>query len=66
MNTNSVLDEERDQELFDSVTDEEIIYLWRWIKGRGISADEAWNVVLTGIALDIAFTTSKTCMQIEQ
>ena len=29
MNTNSVLAEERDQERFDSVTDEEIIYLWR-------------------------------------
>ena len=50
INTNSMLDEECGQKLFDSVTDEELIYLWRWIKGRGISANEAWNVALTGLA----------------
>jgi len=61
----SVLDEEREQELFDSVTEEEIIYLWRSIKRRGISENEAWNVVLTGFALDMAFAKSKTCKQIE-
>jgi len=65
INTNSMLAEEFGQEFFDSVTDEELIYLWRWIKGRGISANEAWNVVLTGLALDKAFDKSKTCMQIE-
>jgi len=61
----SVLDEEREQELFDSVTEEEIIYLWQSIKGRGISENEAWNVVLTGFALDMAFATSKTRKEIE-
>jgi len=65
MPMDSVLDEEREQELFDSVTEEEIIYLWRSIKGRGISENEAWNVVLTGFALDMAFAKSKTCKQIE-
>src|SRR5436190_20175972 len=35
MNTNSVLVEEHDREDFESVTEEEIIYLWRSIKGRG-------------------------------
>jgi len=60
-----MFDEECGQEFFDSVTDEELIYLWRWIKGRGISAKEAWNVVLTGLALDKAFDKSKTSMQIE-
>ena len=65
INANSMLDEECGQEFFDSVTDEELIYLWRWIKGRGISANEAWNVVLTGLALDKAFDKRKTCMQIE-
>jgi hypothetical protein len=66
INTNSMLDEECGQEFFDSVTDEELIYLWRWTKGRGISANEARNVVLlAGLALDKAFDKSKTCMQIE-
>ena len=41
MPMHSVLDEEREQELFDSVTEEEIIYLWQSIKGRGISENEA-------------------------
>ena len=65
INTNCMFDEECSQEFFDSVTDEELIYLWRWIKGRGISANEAWDVVLTGLALDKAFDKSKTSMQIE-
>lgn len=65
MNTNSVLDKERDQDLFESVTEEEIIYLWRSIKGRGISEDEAWHAVVTGLALDMAFAKTKTCKQIE-
>ena len=65
MNTNSVLGEEHDREDFESVTEEEIICLWRSIKGRGISENEAWNVVLTGFALDMAFAKSKTCKQIE-
>ncbi len=62
---NSVPYEERDQDLFTSVTDKEIIYLWRSIKGRGISENEAWNILLTGFALDIAFAKSKTCKEIE-
>jgi len=40
MNTNSVLDEERDREVFESVTGEEILYLWRSVKGRSISDTE--------------------------
>ena len=54
-NPMSALDNERDQDLFESVTEEEIIYLWRSIKGRGLSEDEAWQAVVTGIALDMAF-----------
>jgi hypothetical protein len=65
MNTNSVLDEERDREVFESVTDEEIIYLWRSIKGCGISGNEAWNAVMAGLALDMAFAKGKPSMQIE-
>jgi hypothetical protein len=65
MNTNSILDKERDMDLFESVTEEEIIYLWRSIKGRGISEDEAWHAVVTGLALDMAFAKTKACKQIE-
>ena len=65
MNPNSAFDKDRDQDLFESVTEEEIIYLWRSIKGRGISEDEAWHAVVTGLALDIAFAKTNACKQIE-
>jgi hypothetical protein len=57
MNTNSVL-EESDQEVIESVTDEEIICLWRSIKGSGVSDNETWIAVVTGLALDVAFAKS--------
>jgi hypothetical protein len=59
------LDNEREQDIFDSVTEEEIIYLWRSIKDRGLSEDEAWQAVVTGIALDMAFSKTKGGKQIE-
>jgi hypothetical protein len=65
MTTLSALDRERDQDLFESVTEEEIIHLWRSIKGRGLSEDEAWQAVVTGIALDMAFAKSRNSTQIE-
>jgi hypothetical protein len=64
-NSATVLDREWDRELFESVTEEEIIYLWRSIKGRGLSEDEAWQAVVTGIALDMAFAKSRSCHGIE-
>lgn len=66
MNHLSMLDRERDHDLFESVTEEEIIHLWRSIKGRGLSEDEAWQAVVTGIALDMAFAKSRSFSQIEQ
>jgi hypothetical protein len=60
-----VLDQERDQDMFESVTEEEIIYLWRSIKGRGMSEDDAWQAIVTGLALDMAFAKTKACKQIE-
>jgi hypothetical protein len=59
------LDRERDQDIFESVTEEEIIYLWRSIKGKGLSEDEAWQAIVTGIALDMAFAKTKTAKQLE-
>ena len=59
------LDRERDQDIFESVTEEEIIYLWRSIKGKGLSEDEAWQAIVTGIALVMAFAKTKTTKQLE-
>lgn len=65
MTTIPALDKERDQDLFETVTEEEIIHLWRSIKGRGLSEDEAWQAVVTGIALDMAFAKSRNSTHIE-
>jgi Fe-S cluster assembly scaffold protein SufB len=67
MRYNSIvdLDQERDQDFFETVSEEEIIYLWRSIKGKGLSEDEAWQAIVTGIALDMAFSKTKTTKQIE-
>ncbi len=48
-------DKDRDHELFESVTEEEILYLWRSVKGHGLSEDDAWQAIVTWIALDMAF-----------
>jgi hypothetical protein len=61
----SGLDRERDQDIFESVTEEEIIYLWRSIKNKGLSEDEAWQAIVTGIALDMAFAKTKATKQLE-
>jgi hypothetical protein len=59
------LDREHDQDIFESVTEEEIIYLWRSIKNKGLSEDEAWQAIVTGIALDMAFAKTKSAKQLE-
>ena len=53
INTNSMLDEEFGQEFFDSVTDEELIYLWRWItwhfRERSMECGVDWTCSRQGI-----------------
>ncbi|MGH7828560.1 MAG: hypothetical protein ACREP8_00135 [Candidatus Binatia bacterium] len=51
---------------FENVTEEEIIFLWRSFKSSGLSGDEAWHAIVTGIALDMAFSRSKKLPQIDQ
>ncbi len=46
-------------------TEEEIICLWRSLKSSGLSEDEAWHAIVTGIALDMAFARSKSLKQVE-
>ena len=55
MNQIATLDKGLDQDLIETVTEEEIIGLWRSIKTRGLSEDQAWQAIVTGIALDMAF-----------
>jgi len=61
----SISEQERDQEYFDSVTEDEIMYHWRAIRSKGMSDDDAWQAIVTGIALDMAFAKSKIFRQIE-
>ena len=65
MNPISALDRGTDPDLFENVTEEEVIYLWRSIKGRGISEDQAWQAIVTGIALDMAFAKPRTYHQVD-
>lgn len=62
----SILEAEREWDSFESVTEEEIILLWRSIKGNGLSEDEAWHAIVTGIALDMAFARGRNAREIEQ
>ena len=54
-----------EQDFFESVSEEEIIGLWRSIKGKGLSEDDAWHAIVTGIALDMAFAKTKASFEIE-
>lgn len=66
MRLNSItVEDEREPDLFESVTEEEIIYLWRSIKGR-LSEDEAWQAIVTGLALDMAFSKTRCSKRMEQ
>jgi hypothetical protein len=51
---------------FENITEAEIISLWEVFKSSGLSADEAWNAIVAGIALDVAFARSKNLSTIEQ
>jgi len=48
---------------FENITEEEIIFLWRSFKSSGLSGDEAWHAIVTGIALDMAFSRSRKLPQ---
>jgi len=56
---------EADQDFLESVSEKEIIDLWRSNKGLGLSEDEAWQAIVTSIALDMAFAKPRTVRQIE-
>ena len=52
-------------ESFENVSEEEIIFLWRTFKATGLTSDQAWHAIVTGMALDMAFDRSKKLSQAE-
>ncbi len=55
-----------DLELFENVTEDEILSPWYLLKIDGISQVDAWQAIVTGIALDTVFARSKAVAKIEQ
>lgn len=51
--------------LFETVTEEEVISLWQSLKSCGLSANAAWEAVVTGMTLDMAFGGSARRVEIE-
>lgn len=52
-------------EAFEDVSEEEIIFLWQSFKSSGLSEDQAWHAIVTGMALDMVFARSKRLRQVE-
>jgi hypothetical protein len=50
---------------FDNLTEQDIILLWQSFKSAGLSGDEAWNAIMTGMALDMAFSRTQKLSRIE-
>ena len=66
MRRNEVLTVRSEDELLESPTEEEILCVWRSLKSRGISEDEAWHAIVTGIALNRAFARGKNLNSVVQ
>jgi len=50
---------------FENPTEDEIILLWQSFRSAGLSDKEAWDAIVAGIALDMAFSRSETLPRIE-
>ncbi len=66
MRTSHVIEKASERDTFDDVTEDEIIFVWSSFKAAGLSGDEAWHAIVTGMALNMAFARSKGMPQIEQ
>lgn len=66
MRHNEVLTVRSEDELLECPTEEEILCVWRSLKSSGISEDEAWHAIVTGLALDRAFARSKNLNSVVQ
>ncbi len=67
MKVNHVLpeNEQFQVENFDDLTEQDIIILWRSFKLAGLSGDEAWHAIMTGMALDMAFARTRGLSEVE-
>lgn len=50
---------------FDQPTEAEIISLWQTFKSAGLSDREAWDAIVAGIALDMAFSRTEAAASVE-
>ena len=51
---------------FGPPTEKEIIGLWHSFRLAGLSEKQAWDAVVAGIALDVAFSDGHTRPRLEQ
>ena len=51
---------------FDPPTETEIIGLWQTFRASGLSARQAWDAIVAGIALDVAFSDGRKRPRREQ
>ena len=51
---------------FENPTEQDIIRLWQSFRSVGLSEGEAWDAILAGIALDMAFSRTRHLARIEQ
>jgi len=67
MKVNQVLpeNEQFQVENFDDLTEQDIIIVWRSFKLEGLSGDEAWHAIMTGMALDMAFARTRGLSEVE-
>lgn len=51
---------------FDRPTETEIIGLWNTFRSAGLSERQAWDAIVAGLALDMAFSDGRTRPRREQ
>ena len=66
MNQMQTLRKSAGPDLFDYPTPEELISLWRSFRAGGLRAEEAWNAIAAGMALDMVLSRRVGARRVEQ
>lgn len=53
-------------DMLESISEQEIVLLWRSIGGKRVSEDEAFTAIVAGMVLDTAFHVSHRSSVVEQ